>query len=82
MPDIAFSSARRLAGMIRRGRIGSLELLDRYLARVEKYNPQLNAIVETDIAAARRRAAAAAPPPPRGGRRGPPPAGAVTGKDA
>ncbi len=56
MPDIAFSSARRLAGMIRRGRIGSLELLDHYLARVEKFNPGLNAIVETDIPAARRRA--------------------------
>ena len=56
MPDFAFSSARRLAGMIRPGRSGSLELLDHYLARVEKYNPGLNAIVETDIPAARRRA--------------------------
>ena len=56
MPDIAFSSARRLAGTIRRGRIGSVELLDHYLARVEKYNPGLNAVVETDIPAARRRA--------------------------
>ena len=56
MTDIAFSSARRLAGMIRRGRIGCLELLDHYLARVQKYNPGLNAIVETDFDAARLRA--------------------------
>ena len=56
MTDIAFSSAKRLAGMIRRGRIGCLELLEHYLARVEKYNPRLNAIVETDFDAARRRA--------------------------
>ena len=59
MTDIAFSSARRLAGTIRRGRIGSLELLERYLARVERFNPRLNAIIETDIPAARRRARAA-----------------------
>ena len=59
MTDIAFASARRLAGTIRRGRIGSLELLDRYLARVERFNPELNAIVETDIPVARRRARAA-----------------------
>ena len=59
MTDIAFSSARHLAGAIRRGRIGSLELLEHYLARVERFNPALNAIVETDIPAARRRARAA-----------------------
>jgi len=57
--DIAFLPAKRLAGMIRRGQIGCLELLDHYLARVEKYNPALNAIVVTDIQMARRRARAA-----------------------
>ncbi len=51
--------ARRLAGMIRRGKIGCLELLDHYLARVEQYNPALNAIIVTDIPKARRRAKAA-----------------------
>jgi amidase len=59
MTDIAFLPARRLAGMIRRGKIGCLELLDHYLARVERYNPALNAIIVTDIPKARRRARAA-----------------------
>jgi amidase len=59
MTDIAFLPARRLAGMIRRRKIGCLELLDHYLARVERFNPALNAIIATDIPAARRRARAA-----------------------
>ena len=59
MTDIAFLPAKRLAGLIRRGKIGSLELLDHYLARVERFNPALNAIIATDIPAARRRARAA-----------------------
>ena len=59
MPDIAFSSAKRLASLIRRRKIGSVELLEHYLARFEKYNPQLNAIVETRIEKAREQARAA-----------------------
>jgi amidase len=59
MTDIAFASARRLAGLIRRRKIGCLELLDHFLARVEKYNPKLNAIIATDIPGARKRARAA-----------------------
>jgi len=51
--------AKRLAGMIRRRKIGCLELLDHYLARVEKHNPAINAIIVTDIPKARRRARAA-----------------------
>ena len=58
-PDIAFSSAKRLASLIRRRKIGSVELLEHYLARFEKYNPQLNAIVETRIEKAREQARAA-----------------------
>jgi amidase len=54
--DIAFSSAKRLAALIRSGKIGCLELLDHFLARVERHNPELNAIVVTDIPKARRRA--------------------------
>ncbi len=56
MTDIAFLPARRLARLIRRGEIGCLELLDHYLARVDKYNPALNAIIVTDIPRARKRA--------------------------
>ena len=59
MTDIAFASARRLAGMIRRRKIGSLELLEHFLKRVEKYNPALNAIIATDLRGARKRARAA-----------------------
>ena len=56
MTDPAWFPATRLAGLIRRCRIGCLELLDHYLARVERFNPSLNAIVATDIPRARRRA--------------------------
>jgi amidase len=57
--DIAFWSAKKLAANIRRRKIGCLELLDHYLARVERHNPQLNAIIATDIPGARKRAKAA-----------------------
>ena len=59
MTDLPFRSARQLAAQIRAKRIGCLELLDAYAARVEKYNPRLNAIVVTDLEGARRRARAA-----------------------
>ena len=38
MLDVPFRSARQLARDIRRKKIGCLELLDLYLARVEKYD--------------------------------------------
>src|SRR5262245_47696962 len=59
MTDIAFAPARRLAAAIRQRKIGCAELLDHYLARVERFNPALNAIVATDIPAAKKRARAA-----------------------
>ena len=59
MHDIAFWPAKRLAAHLRRRKIGCLELLEHYLARVERYNPRLNAIIATDIPAARKRARAA-----------------------
>src|SRR3569833_3918949 len=57
--DIAFSSAQRLAGQIRGRKLGCLELLDHYLARVERYDPKINAIVVKDVERARKRAKAA-----------------------
>jgi amidase len=51
-----FRSAKQLASDIRRRKIGCLEALDMFLARVERFNPQLNAIVASDVPAARRRA--------------------------
>jgi amidase len=59
MTDIAFLPARRLASLIRRRKIGCLELLEHYLDRVARHNPPLNAIIVTDFDAARRRARAA-----------------------
>ncbi len=56
MPDTALRSATRLVSEIRRGKIGSLELLDHYIARMERFNPDLNAIIATDIPNARKRA--------------------------
>jgi amidase len=51
-----FRSAKQLASDIRRRRLGCLEALDLYLARVDRFNPQLNAIVASDVDGARRRA--------------------------
>lgn len=56
MADIAFSSAKRQASLIRRRKISALELLDYYLDRVAKYNPAVNAIVVTNVPEARMRA--------------------------
>lgn len=54
--DIALRPAVELASMIRTREIGSRELLEHYLQRVERFNPALNAIVATDLDRARRRA--------------------------
>ena len=56
MDQHAFGSATRLAGEIRDRRLGCLELLDFYLARAERLNPALNAIIAWQIDAARQRA--------------------------
>jgi amidase len=57
--DVPFRSATQLAAHIRTKKIGCLELLDLYLARVARYDPALNAIVVRDVDGARRRARAA-----------------------
>ncbi|MGB9151373.1 MAG: amidase [Burkholderiales bacterium] len=51
--SLAFKSASELARMIREKQISSRELLDAYLARIEKYNPALNAVVTLAADAAR-----------------------------
>lgn len=56
MPDIAFRSALELVVAIRNREIGSRELLEHYLKRLEQYNPQINAIVTLDAERARKRA--------------------------
>src|SRR5579862_1379645 len=59
MDERAFASATRLAAEIRDRRLGCLELLELYLARAERYNPSLNAIVAWQVDKARDRARAA-----------------------
>ena len=54
--EIAFAPAKKLASLIRRRKIGCLELLDLYLARVARYNRKVNAIVVLDTKRARERA--------------------------
>ncbi len=56
MDNLAFASATQLAAQIRDRKIGCVELLDFFLARAEKYNPQLNAIVAWQVDKARDRA--------------------------
>ena len=56
---LPFQTAKQLAAAVRKKKIGCLELLDLYLKRVEAYNPELNAIIATDIEGARKRARAA-----------------------
>ena len=71
MTDIAFSSATTLARKIARREVSSRELLDHYLARVDRFNGPLNAIVVQDRDAAIARADAADAALARGERLGP-----------
>ncbi len=71
MDDRAFASATWLSDEIRDRRIGCVELLDFYLARAERHNPALNAIVVWQVEQARERARAADAALARGERWGP-----------
>jgi len=46
---IAYESATSLAGRIRRKEIGSRELTELYVRRIEKYDPAINAVVVRDF---------------------------------
>src|SRR5437016_1800210 len=71
MDDCAFASATQLANEIRDRHIGCVELLEFYLARAERHNPALNAIVVWQVDQARERARAADAALARGERWGP-----------
>ena len=45
---IAYKSADQLAKLIKDKEISSVELLDYYISRVEKYNSDINAIIVKD----------------------------------
>jgi amidase len=53
-----FLPAWRLAELTTSGEIGCLELLDHYIARVERLNNRINAVIARDFERARRRARA------------------------
>jgi amidase len=59
MTDLTLRPAVDLVAALRTGEVGSRELLDRYLARVERLNPALNAVVTLDVERARAAADAA-----------------------
>ena len=56
MDELAFSDATTLATKISKKEISSRELLDHYVARVERYNPDINAVICDQIDKARERA--------------------------
>ena len=45
MSELAFASATELAEKIRNKEISALELLNHYLSRVDRFNPEINAII-------------------------------------
>jgi amidase len=51
-----FLPATKLAAMVRRGAVGCVELLDHFIARVERLDPKLNAVVVRDFERARKTA--------------------------
>ena len=53
-----FLPATKLAALVRRGTVGCLELLDHFIARVERLDPKLNAVVVRDFERARKTARA------------------------
>jgi amidase len=54
-----FATATEMLGALRRREVSAVELLGLHLARIERFNPALNAIVIPDFENARRTAAAA-----------------------
>ena len=56
--DTAFWSATRLVRALKAKKIGALELLDHYAARIKKYDGKLNALPVLDMDTARKRAKA------------------------
>jgi len=56
MTELSYRPARELARMIRDGETGSEALLDAMLERIERYNPDLNAVIHLDADRARKRA--------------------------
>lgn len=56
MDELAFADATSLAAKIKNKAVSSVELLEHYIARMERYNPDINAIIVTQLDKARARA--------------------------
>ena len=56
MTALHFRSATELASDIKAKRVGSRELLEHFLARIERLDGKINAVIARDFAGARRRA--------------------------
>jgi len=59
MTDLHFKTALAIAADIREKRVGAVEALDHFVARMDAHNPKLNAIIQTDLETARADAIAA-----------------------
>ena len=56
MTQLSYKSAEELSKMILEKEISSLELLEYYVSRVEKFNPDINAIIVKDYENAKKAA--------------------------
>ncbi len=54
--ELGFLPATKLAALVRRGTVGCVELLDHFIARAERLDPRLNAVVVRDFERARQTA--------------------------
>lgn len=82
MTDLWQMTAEETAAAIRAKTVSSTEVLEAYLARIDRYDPQLNAVVTVDADGARRAASAADDALVGGGELGPIHGLPITVKDA
>lgn len=59
MDELAYADATDLVQRIKSKQISSVQLLEHFIQRMEKYNPEINAIIVTQLDKARQRAKAA-----------------------
>ena len=59
MENVIYSSAKTLAGLVKKGEVSAVELVEGCMRRIEEVNPKLNAVVQfcTDRAMEEARAA-------------------------
>ncbi len=69
--EIIFGSATRLAQMVREKKVSAVEAVQAFIARIEKVNPKLNAVVQTCFERALREAKEADELQARGQTKGP-----------